>query len=202
MTESKWTETELWYAAYVCLCPLYSASHMSAFCGHICRRGHSQIGSVWMCVHKRKRNRERERDFPALYACHISYSCLFLSPVHLYGCDRSHYGFGTASARLANAAFRDGILNVCACSASRAHAHTRPHHQLLPLSAATNMTETIALIICTQIVRFERVDGDAVSCWECFNCRLVNEGLINGKKTISTICHANVRDIVMLQDVD
>lgn len=118
---------------------------------------------VCECVCIREK-RKKERDFRALYACHISYSCLFLSPVHLYGCDRSHYGFGTASARLANAAFRDGIFNVCACSASRVHAHARPHHQLLPLSAVTNMTETIALIICTPIAQFEHVNGDAVSC--------------------------------------
>lgn len=174
----KQTEMELWYAAYVCLCPLYSASHMSAFCGHICRRGHSQIGSVWMCVHKREREKKREISepyTPAISHIHVSFCHLFicmavtdlimaLAPLQPV-LPMQHSGME--------------FFNVCACSASRVHAHARPHHQLLPLSAVTNMTETIALIICTPIAQF--VDGDAVSCWECFNCRLANEGIINGK---------------------
>lgn len=119
-------EMEIWYAAYLRLCPSYSANHMSPFCGHICRKGHSQIGSVLTCVQERAR--KSERDFRSLYRCHISYSRLFLSPVHLYGCDRSHYDFGTASARLANAAFWEGIsAGVRLFCMPRARTRTRAH---------------------------------------------------------------------------
>lgn len=115
-------------AVICCLCVFMPGCTAPAICQHSVvtsvEGGTHRLG-VCGCVCIREREIERERDFRALYACHISYSCLFLSPVHLYGCDRSHYGFGTASARLANAAFRDGILNALVLHRVRTHTPAR-----------------------------------------------------------------------------
>lgn len=151
---------EIWYAAYLRLCPSYSANHMSPFCGHICRKGHSQIGSVLMCVHKRER--ERASEISEAYTAAISHTHVFFC--HLFICmavtdlimtlaplqpvlPMQHSGMGfSASVRL-----------FC----MRRRTHTRAA-QLLLLSAAVNMTETIALIIRAQIEPLVCSDWDAV----------------------------------------
>lgn len=188
---------KIWYAAYLRLCPPYSANHMSPFCGHICRKGHSQIGTVLICVHKRER--ERAREISKAYTAAISHTHVF--SCHLFICmavtdlimtlallqpilPMQHSGMGfSASVRL-----------FC-MPRGRTRTPARVA-QLLLLSAAVNMTETIALIIRAQIEPFVCSDWNAVSCMECFNCRLANEGLIKRKETTRGVCR--VRDFVIL----
>ncbi len=160
-------------AMICCLC-VYARCTAPAICQHSVVTSVEGALTDW---DKREREIERERfpspiRLPYLIFMSLSVTCSFVwlwqISLWLWHCFSS-----SCQCSIPGWNFERVCLFCIACA--------RTHPPASPITAVVrcykhdrnNSINYLYTDICTR--------GDAVSCGECFNCRLANEGLINGK---------------------